>query len=281
MGREEGRRITSAPAYRHIRSGFLLDDGEGAMEEGYKAALVRFQLDQIKVGKEYQQLLAEKHAQVGRWVSGWVGRSTKWIGRDGCWDRPRIWSGTHIRYDLSSGRPQLARLRQLYEADTGKALPEEETAASGGGSRGKGKGGGLTEIGREDGEDPMRAYQGLTADQLRAQVEVLLDSVASWEQRVRLRCIFMGCCLLPFVFIPLGLAPIPLTHSRSGTGDRVGRLQGGSCSANGTDEDAGMLTDGMNVNAATTTTTTRLTVETWQNNRWRARSSRWGTSWTA
>lgn len=34
------------------------------MEEGYKAALVRFQLDQIKVTKEYQQLLGEKEAEV-------------------------------------------------------------------------------------------------------------------------------------------------------------------------------------------------------------------------
>lgn len=34
------------------------------MEEGYRAALVRFQLDQIKVGKEYQQLLQEKDAEV-------------------------------------------------------------------------------------------------------------------------------------------------------------------------------------------------------------------------
>lgn len=54
----------------------------------------------------------------------------------------------------------------------------------GGKKGGGGKGGAITEIGREDGEDPMRSYQGLTADQLRAQVEVLLDSVASWEQRV-------------------------------------------------------------------------------------------------
>ena len=35
-----------------------------------------------------------------------------------------------------------------------------------------------------DREDPMKAYQGMNEDQLRAQVEVLLDSVASWEERV-------------------------------------------------------------------------------------------------
>lgn len=34
------------------------------MEEGYKAALVRFQHDQITITKEYQQLLGEKEAEV-------------------------------------------------------------------------------------------------------------------------------------------------------------------------------------------------------------------------
>lgn len=47
-----------------VRAGFGLDEGEGPMEEGYKAALVRFQVDQIKVTKEYQQLLGEKEAEV-------------------------------------------------------------------------------------------------------------------------------------------------------------------------------------------------------------------------
>lgn len=50
--------------YFPVRAGFGLDEGEGPMEEGYKAALVRFQLDQIKVTKEYQQLLGEKEAEV-------------------------------------------------------------------------------------------------------------------------------------------------------------------------------------------------------------------------
>ncbi len=49
---------------QHAGAGLALDDGEGPLEEGYKAALVRFQLDQIKVTKEYQQLLGEKDAEV-------------------------------------------------------------------------------------------------------------------------------------------------------------------------------------------------------------------------
>jgi hypothetical protein len=34
-------------------------------------------------------------------------------------------------------------------------------------------------------EDPLKAYRSMDAEQLRAQVEVLLDSVKSWEERVR------------------------------------------------------------------------------------------------
>jgi hypothetical protein len=54
------------PPTHHPRhaGGFGLEDGEDPVEEGYKAALVRFQLDQIKVTKEYQQLLGEKDAEV-------------------------------------------------------------------------------------------------------------------------------------------------------------------------------------------------------------------------
>lgn len=37
----------------------------------------------------------------------------------------------------------------------------------------------------EGGEDALKAYKGMDAEQLRAQVEVLLDSVKSWEERVR------------------------------------------------------------------------------------------------
>lgn len=49
-----------------IGPGLYDEDGEEPMEAGYKAALVRFQLDQIKVTKEYQKLLGEKDAEVSK-----------------------------------------------------------------------------------------------------------------------------------------------------------------------------------------------------------------------
>ena len=62
-----------------LEGGDVANIEEIGPEEGYKAALIHFQLDQIKVTKEYQKLLGEKDAE-------------------------------------------LIRLRQQYEADTGKSF---------------------------------------------------------------------------------------------------------------------------------------------------------------
>jgi len=113
-------------------------------EEGYKAALIQFQLDQMKLTKEYQKVIGEKDAELGR-------------------------------------------VRALYTAETGKVL-------EGGAEKNADVGGGGTEMmstsmdfgasGMEGKGDPMAAFVGMSAEQLRAQVEVLLDSVTSWEARV-------------------------------------------------------------------------------------------------
>ena len=119
-------------------------EGPGGMdeigpEEGYKAALIQFQLDQVKLTKEYQKVIGEKDAE-------------------------------------------LARLRATFEEETGKTFEggapahgtEVDEAAVDASLAGIG-GGGM---------NPMAAFAGMSADQLRAQVEVLLDSVTSWEARV-------------------------------------------------------------------------------------------------
>lgn len=79
LGSEEGHAGSGAafmrsPGRSRAGGGLGLDEGEGPMEEGYKAALVRFQLDQIKVTKEYQQLLGEKEAEVSSLSERWIGR---------------------------------------------------------------------------------------------------------------------------------------------------------------------------------------------------------------
>ncbi|GAB5031526.1 kinesin motor family protein [Nannochloropsis oceanica] len=111
-------------------------------EEGYKAALIQFQLDQVKLTKEYQKVIGEKDAELGR-------------------------------------------VRALYTAETGKVLDggvEKNADASGE----KEMMGSTMDFGTFVGGrgDPMAAFVGMSAEQLLAQVEVLLDSVTSWEARV-------------------------------------------------------------------------------------------------
>jgi hypothetical protein len=140
----------AAGDFLELGDGFLEGPGGGVNdeigpEEGYKAALIQFQLDQVKLTKEYQKVIGEKDAELGR-------------------------------------------VRALYTAETGKVLEggvERNADAGGGGtemmstSMDFGATGGMGGKG-----DPMAAFVGMSAEQLRAQVEVLLDSVTSWEARV-------------------------------------------------------------------------------------------------
>jgi hypothetical protein len=138
----------TASEFLELDDGFLEGSCRGEAnnqigpEEGYKAALIQFQLDQVKLTKEYQKVIGEKEAE-------------------------------------------LRRVRELYKTETGKDLDGDDQGADPVADNADTSVSSLIGVGTGSGErNPMAAFANMSADQLRAQVEVLLDSVTSWESRV-------------------------------------------------------------------------------------------------